>query len=878
MYGIDNLDNLQNEINNYHPKFYDSKNNIDLSAESTKQEEDEDEIEGDEPSVLMISSEGVPNEESPSEEASPEPPTDDEIDIESSGDGEEPTALPKTTFIPIPITTESQASMSSHLQRLSQLMQSMSNAQQNNNASNAKELTPNDLNTFLANYNIHAGINPPVQPLFNSQKHVMSPDGKIPADRLREIIRLQHKIQKLNENDDQLIRIDPIRFEDKVGVIPLREKGNNDPIKTIKLNGNGVSAAQIIVNRPEGSVLFSLPNHSPAQSNPEPEKNYLSQDTLRAVLDLSKQLIASSSQQQQQQGYLQQPVYRPMFYNVPVQDLPFPIITSISGSVQNDPKPKAEDEPSSPNMQKMSSVKGVVDSSSDDRTTVIHNHIPITIQTRKAVKPTKLPNDSEQPITDSYGEKIATSSPQHDSRVPYPPLNDQPSFYQQSLSNPIYPQYQQSAFPQIPQRFLPYYQQIYPENPHLSEYNVNSYVNLNTPAYPTLRPLSVAAPKPNDFKYPTYSDSTYVPMRRPAPHRSPSGSFASIDQSNIVRHDNNDFGDDEDVDTFDDNSSHEHDFDATDENVTGGLSTLIQRPSSANSNSASNLESKQTLENHAPNRPSFSSNGNDGPNNSSPLSGHHNKNDIVHYGSTYMSYQDYQQTVEPLLSKGGTDTIEVLSCVTGARQPHSSDCSKYFVCNAVTQKVLDYTCPSFTAFNRESRFCDAKSYAECKGDDPLKRPAITVAANRRIHLAAQESEAALANAQRVHNDAVRNQQLTAQLNRQTQLLLNQRNQAIQQSPITISTPPRRPSAAIPPRRPQAATFATTTTQAPRRKAPLKRIIKCNEPTKVRDSLSVYNYFTCFRGIDGKLQALKQTCPGGLVFCDRIKVCTLKERC
>lgn len=873
------MDYLQNEITNYHPQLYDSKNSIDLSSTSAQQETDDVESEYEEPSVLMISSDNddPTGEEMASDASAPENPSvaAEEIDIESSGDGEEPEPHLKTTFLPIPIETEPQTSMSSHLQRLSQLIQSMSNAQQNNSTTNGKELTANDLNTFLANYNIQAGINPQVQPLFNSQKHVMSSDGKIPADRLREIIRLQHKIQKLNDNNEHLAPIEPIRFEDKVGAAPLREK-MNEPLKTIKLNGNGVSAAQIVVNRPEGSVLFSLPNHSPAPSSPELEKNYLSQDTLRAVLDLSKQLIASSSQQQQQ-GFMQQPVYRPMFYNVPVQDLPFPIITSVGGSVHNDAKQKAEDEPAVPNMQKVASVKGVVDGSSDDRKTVIHNHIPITIQTRKAVKPTKLPSDSEQPIVDSYGEKIETSSKQPDSRLAYPPLSDQQfnPFYQQQLTNPIYQQYQPNSFQQIPQRFAPYYQQIYPENPHLSEYNVNSYVNLNTPAYPTIRPSSSAAAA-NDYQYPTYVEQTYTPMRRPA-QRPPSGQFAPNDQPNLVRHDNSDFGDDIDLDTFDDNSSHEHDSDATDENVTGGLSSLVQRPSLANSNAVSNLESKQTLDQHGPNsRPRPSSSSNTGSGNSSPLLGHHNKNDIVHYGSTYMSYQDYQQTVEPLLSKGGTDTIEVLTCVTGARQPHSSDCAKYFVCNAATQKVLDYTCPSFTAFNRESRFCDAKSYSECKGVDPSKRPAITVAANRRIQLAAQESQTALANAQRVHSDALRNQQLTAELNRQTQILINQRNQAIQQSPIPI--PPRRPPISTQPRRPQTTSFATTTTQPPRHKGPLKRIIKCNEPTKVRDSLSVFNYFTCFRGADGKLQALKQTCPGGLVFCERIKVCTLKERC
>lgn len=932
VYSVDNLDYLQNEITNYRPQFYDSTGNLDPSKTKPESEYEESEptAESDEESsVVMISSdssEGSNIEVVQDLSSSAASLTaDNDEDIESSGDGEELPSQSKTSFVSTPIVTEHQASVASHLQRLSQLIQSMSTAQQNGNQSN--ELTPNDLNAFLANYNIQTGLQDQVQPLYNSKKHQMNSDGKIPIDRLNEILRLQQKIQRLNSNDEQLFPVAPIRFQDKVGEI-LRPT-NIDPVKSIRLKGNGLSAAQIVVNRPEGSVLFSLPNQNQPQTQPQPmshqpppqpqydsesEKNYLNHDTLKAVLDLSKQLIASNNQQQQ--NYLQQPIFRPVYYNVPVHDLPIPYISPY-GAVTQREKIKADEEPVD-DIEKTTPAKGIIVASNDDRTTVIHNHIPITIQNRKAVKPTTLPAASDHPVTDSYGEKVLPELQQSPSQVPYPPFNDppfssvfhsptvnsaypqyqplpqnpnypnyQPSVtnpnyqqyqssaanpsyqqYQLQSSNPIYQQYQPNYYNQPQPPFSPYSQQIYPTNPHLSELNVNSYVHVNTPAYPTLTPATASAPPPTGYPQQTYADQIFSPERRP-----PSGQPVYVDdvETNAIRYGEGDIENDvgNTVDNSEPNALEELDLDMNDENVTNVLSLQSQRPNSADSN-ASNLESKQSLEYHQSRPSSINSAGSISLNNDSPFINKNHKNAIVHYGSTYMTYDDYQQSVAPLLSKGGTQTLEVLSCVTGARQPNSADCAKYFVCNAVTQKVLDYTCPQFTAFNQESRFCDAKTYADCKGTTAAK-PVVTVDANRLNQLAAQQAQQDLVNAHRIQANAIQNQQLTAQLNQQSQFLLNQQRPAArpttQRAPMAIAAPTRRPQMTV-----------TTTTKRPRRRMPIRRIIKCSEPTKVHDSLSVFNYFTCFKGADGKLKALKQTCPNGLVFCERMKMCTSRERC
>lgn len=226
-----------------------------------------------------------------------------------------------------------------------------------------------------------------------------------------------------------------------------------------------------------------------------------------------------------------------------------------------------------------------------------------------------------------------------------------------------------------------------------------------------------------------------------------------------------------------------------------------------------------------------------------------------------MTYDEYRESVAPLLRKG-QKKVEMFTCVTGARQPSSSDCSKYFVCNASSGKVLTYVCPAYTAFNQQTRFCDAKTYASCHSV-PIKKQ-ITIDGNKKLK---EEAEKALSDAKRVRDEAVHAQQLTALIKLETQNILNSPANYIKR-PSAIAQPIHR----LP--------VTTTTTKRPRRKPnkPRKRRIQCTEPTKVADKLSRYNYFTCFKGADGQLKAMKQTCPGGLVFCARMRVCTAKERC
>lgn len=907
-------------------------------------------------------------------------------DIESSGDGSMPTdkAEDKSNYIAIPIDSDPKSSVSSHLQRLSQLIQSLSDSQ--HNKSQTYELGPNDLNTFLANHNIQTEYQ---QQLTNNEhKHVINTNGKIPDDHLSQILDLQHKLQAYDDYQ-AMGHLSPTPMPSITSTTkPPQHFGETnfpDPsriyvkgstgLKTVRRNDPGYSSSQIVVNRPEGSVLFSLPSPTPqvpAQQS-QTEQPYISQETLKAVLELSKQMIASNQNNQHYNGnqnynnnqnqnqnfnnqdynnpnfnhnYLQ-PIFRPVYYNIPINELPIPIITRYEPDGFNK-KEASHSSDESPHMEKISSVSGYVDTTApashnsapektqgDEHSTIIHNHIPITIegpspsnqQVNRYNQPTARPLSVNPQTTaietryDSFGGKVVTNTYSDTQYVhpsgyqPYPPFTEtreapattygrQEVQVPSASGSPPFNNYQFNNYQQqspdpssyFPQQQPPYstynpYAQhpnpnLYTANPHLTDNNVNNFINVNTPAYPTLRPGAYATQRPyatvdpvssyqNQIKSPATNGNRNEGISTSINTNQPLTNNKYVDQTEPLYDDEATSDDDSisyDTSGADDDSASDTTDLHNDESVISLLTNLKQQQRVQQTR----LENKQLPERRHGDFLSSIINGeivndalNYGSSDSSPADD--NTDDveestspahgtIVHYGDTYMTYDAYRESVAPLLQKG-PKKVEMFTCVTGARQPSSSDCSKYFVCNAASGKVLTYICPAFTAFNQQTRFCDAKTYASCHSV-PIKKQ-ITIDGNKKLK---EEAEKALSDAKRVRDEAIQAQHLTALIKQETQNILN--------------SPPnyiRRPSAIAQPihRLP-----VTTTTKRPRRKAnkPRKRRIQCTEPTKVADKLSKYNYFTCFKGADGQLKAMKQTCPGGLVFCARMRVCTAKERC
>jgi len=154
-------------------------------------------------------------------------------------------------------------------------------------------------------------------------------------------------------------------------------------------------------------------------------------------------------------------------------------------------------------------------------------------------------------------------------------------------------------------------------------------------------------------------------------------------------------------------------------------------------------------------------------------------------------------------------------------------------------------------------------------DDKIPSALDVINANKRLQLKADKE---LEMAQKERDQALKTQQLTALIKQQTQTILN--------SP---SSSPKRPvknkrkkiKATTSASRPY---YRTRPSKKRKKNPPRIRRIPCKEPSKVADSLSIYNYFTCYKGSDGVMKARKMTCPTGLIFCERIRLCTSTARC
>ncbi|ETN60176.1 hypothetical protein AND_008175 [Anopheles darlingi] len=82
---------------------------------------------------------------------------------------------------------------------------------------------------------------------------------------------------------------------------------------------------------------------------------------------------------------------------------------------------------------------------------------------------------------------------------------------------------------------------------------------------------------------------------------------------------------------------------------------------------------------------------------------------------TQQDYDQYKASIMPLLNVNPNDVrISAVTCTGGSRQPNTTDCFKYFVCSPHSGAIHAFTCPSFTAFNKNTRLCDIASYKECK--------------------------------------------------------------------------------------------------------------------------------------------------------------------
>lgn len=233
------------------------------------------------------------------------------LEDEFSGDGNpeivtEKIAEEKVGLIPLPISSTTDSELTTHLQRLTQLID---NFHKNKTIPETPVLHPDDLNSFLAHHNIQHQPNSNI----NSNKLKLPENGKIHPDTLSQILAQQNHLQETDgamKNPQMMSRV-------KQKIIPSKADGSTIHLKSagvsqIPFRPDRYSNSQIVVNRPEGAVLFNVARPKDPILNPQqkPVEPYISENTLKTVLELSKQLVSSNHQ-----------VVPPIIYTIPI---PYP--------------------------------------------------------------------------------------------------------------------------------------------------------------------------------------------------------------------------------------------------------------------------------------------------------------------------------------------------------------------------------------------------------------------------------------------------------------------------------------------------------------------------------------------------------------------------
>lgn len=865
VYGVNNLSYLQQQLKGY-------------DAESNHGSKQEDEyLDGD--NILVSTSEIS---------------TKDSISIDSStfngdedGSGDGSTASDteiKADYIPIPHNADPSGTVSTHLQRLSQIIKGLSSDQYQ-----SFELGPDELNEFLALQKIKAELGNSKEIIINPNSKPIPPDGQVSPNDLQQIIDLQNKIKRLGVTRDTYSTT-PTPFEHSVsgsGFYPsdattLHISATN-AMKNPRFPDVGYATSQIVVNRPEGSVVFSLPTptaHEP-QHDVHKDKPSISEETLKTLLEISKQMQPTHHTPSNVHPISTAP--SPLVFQ-PIYNYPLPLFPNYDdGNRHNGARP----------MHKIASISGnldedgIVDRRPEDigLSAVVHNHIPITItqpnvqshHNRYKTTTTRRPTTEEPAFYDSYGTKVSGDSTSN-KYYSYHQYNDEPSQRPTIAVNSEYgyqtpyDDYQPSSshhFVQIPQQNqgvihpqqpIPtfssddsrYTDKYYTPTPHLNSNNVNRYVNVEQKPFPTLQstydPMTSSSnPKPTYSQAPT----TFL-------HSTTYSQYSTNYDDEYHRNGNENIGQGES--DLSDNSEYNYSNsdETSGENVMNSLTNYNVVTSSVRT-------TKKPLFQFKP-------------------SPNENYKQIVNLNGNYMSLETYQSSIEPYL-QSDPPQIEVLTCATGVRQANSTDCTKYFVCNSKNGKVLSYTCPPYTAFNPETKICNKQTFEDCH---PLtiRNRVPTIGASHKLK---QDAEYSLLEAQRIKTEALKAQHLAHQIRLETQKIIDS-GQNFQMRPIVPNgakstrmpspTPPMRMSKKpLPkPHRTTTTTSTAATTSAQANKKSKKRKIPCRTEGKLPDSLSKFNYFMCYKGTDGKMRARKMQCPAKLIFCPGTRLCTSTSRC
>ncbi|XP_039437099.1 uncharacterized protein LOC120418700 [Culex pipiens pallens] len=298
---------------------------------------------------------------------------------------------------------------------------------------------------------------------------------------------------------------------------------------------------------------------------------------------------------------------------------------------------------------------------------------------------------------------------------------------------------------------------------------------------------------------------------------------------------------------------------------------------------------------------------------------------LISVGGATLNFNDYKDSILPLLDANPDDVrISVLTCSLGSRQPNKTDCTKYYVCNPHNGAFQSFTCPSFTAFNAESRVCDMATFKSCQARPNSPTPPSTALSRlaqqhklkQKINSDTSKLQSELMAAHK-YVDLIKHQAIkilsrtkateTLAADDEDVELLTELT-AINPTAIspTITTPgltststtttaskkrtkPKRKHASTHKKRPTATkrikgktaatkSVGTTTTTVAPTTTPVPKAPKCKQNGKIPDPAVKYNYYVCYKANPKKFIKTRMACPNKLVYCAKTEYCTFEKNC
>uniref|UniRef100_A0A182JT81 Chitin-binding type-2 domain-containing protein n=1 Tax=Anopheles christyi TaxID=43041 RepID=A0A182JT81_9DIPT len=270
---------------------------------------------------------------------------------------------------------------------------------------------------------------------------------------------------------------------------------------------------------------------------------------------------------------------------------------------------------------------------------------------------------------------------------------------------------------------------------------------------------------------------------------------------------------------------------------------------------------------------------------SNPNPTHNQK--LYEIGESALHYTQYKDSIMPLLGANPGDVrISVATCTLGSREPNRTDCFKYFVCNPQNGAFQSFTCPSFTAFNKESRLCDTASYHACKSQQtPTTTPSSIIR---------YKGSVANPNTYVMKNDILTAQKYVELMRQETNKLLTRNNMPLPAEQIvvlpalgTVSTDDlhtvkssvkvrRKSSSKHSSKITPTSTFTTsTTTISPtvKRSKSARKGPRCRAEGRIPNPLDQHSYYVCHRKSQKKFVKMKMTCTSGLNYCAASQYCS-----